>query len=218
MRSLKLSNVAFSIVILAGTLLLSCKKTVINEVKVPDFSTLSSQFKEPPREYTTAPFFVWNAEITSEEIDKDLISFKNAGSSQVIIHPRPGLITEYLSDNWFKLYQHAVEKGKELGMDIWIYDENSYPSGFAGGHVPDEMPESYNKGQGLIMTKFETLPDTCSKYFLCLKEEDGVYKDITASLLNEKGKKGVFLLFSKTYYKKSDWYGVFRMLISFTPE
>src|SRR5450759_2510357 len=209
MKSLKLSNVAFSIVILTGTLLLSCKKTVINEVKVPDFSTLSSQFKEPPREYTTAPFFVWNAEITNEEIDKDLISFKNAGSSQVIIHPRPGLITEYLSDNWFKLYQHAVEKGKELGMDIWIYDENSYPSGFAGGHVPDEMPESYNKGQGLIMTKFETLPDTCSKYFLCLKEEDGVYKDITASLLNEKGKKGVFLLFSKTYYKKSDWYGGF---------
>ena len=208
MRSLKLIIAT----IIIGMLILpfnSCKKTVINEVKVPDFSTLSSQFNEPPREYTTAPFFVWNAEITSEEIDKDLISFKNAGSSQVIIHPRPGLITEYLSDNWFKLYQHAVEKGKELGMDVWIYDENSYPSGFGGGHVPDEMPESYNKGQGLIMTKFETLPDTCNKYFLCLKEEDGVYKDITTSLSNEKSKKGKYFLFSKTYYQKSDWYGGF---------
>jgi alpha-L-rhamnosidase len=190
-------------------ILYSCKKTITNEIKVPDFPTLLSQFREPPREYTTAPFFVWNSEITSEEIDKDLISFKNAGSSQVIIHPRPGLITEYLSENWFELYQHAVEKGKELGMDIWIYDENSYPSGFAGGHVPDEMPESYNQGQGLNMTRFEILPDTCNKYFLCLKEENGTYKDITALLQNEKGKTGKYLLFSKTYNGKSDWYGGF---------
>ena len=94
------------LVLLTGLIILySCKKTVINEVKVPDFATLSSQFTDPPREYTTAPFFVWNADINSEEIDKDLVSFKNAGSSQVFIHPRPGLITEYLSENWFELYQ-----------------------------------------------------------------------------------------------------------------
>ena len=187
----------------------SCKKNLINEVKVPDFATLSSQFREPPREYTTAPFFVWNAEVTKEEINNDLLSFKNAGSSQVIIHPRPGLITEYLSENWFELYQYTVEKGKELGMNVWIYDENSYPSGFAGGHVPDEMPESYNQGQGLKMTKFETLPDTCDKYYLCLKEDNGVYTDITGSLPNEKGKTGKYFLFSKTYNRKSDWYGGF---------
>ena len=187
----------------------SCKDNLPNEVKVPDFTTLSSQFKEPPREYTTAPFFVWNAEITKEEIDSFLISFKNAGSSQVFVHPRPGLITEYLSENWFELYQHTVEKGKELGMDIWIYDENSYPSGFAGGHVPDEMPESFNQGQGLIMTKVETLPDSCEKFYLCLKEENGIFTDITSSLSSEKAKKGSYLLFSKTYNGKSDWYGGF---------
>ena len=187
----------------------SCKKSVVNEVKVPDFATLSSQFNAPPKEYTTAPFFVWNAEITTDEIDKDLISFRNAGSSQVFIHPRPGLITEYLSENWFNLFQHAVEKGKELGMNIWIYDENSYPSGFGGGHVPDEMPESYNKGAGLKMIKAGVLPDTCNKFYLILKEEDGTYKDITASLSDEKGKKGKYFLFSKTYFEKSDWYGGF---------
>jgi len=187
----------------------SCKETIINEVKVPDFVTLSAQFNEPAREYTTAPFFVWNAEITKEEIDRDLLSFKNAGSSQVIVHPRPGLITEYLSENWFELYQHTVEKAKELGMNVWIYDENSYPSGFAGGHVPDEMPESFNQGQGLIMTKSETLPDSCNKYYLCLKEEMGTYIDITASLTNEKGKTGKYFLFLKTYNEKSDWYGGF---------
>jgi hypothetical protein len=198
------------IIFLTGLIIFySCKKTAINEVRVNDFASLSSQFSDPPRQYTTAPFFVWNGDITADEIDKDLVSFKNAGSSQVFIHPRPGLITEYLSEKWFELYQHAVEKGKELGMNIWIYDENSYPSGFGGGHVPDEMPESYNKGQGLDMTKVDILPDTCDKYYLCLKEMDGTYKDITSSLSNEKGKKGNYFLFSKTYNAKSDWYGGF---------
>ena len=208
MKSFRIKNVSVIFLILTfAAILNSCKKTAVNEVKVSDFATLKSQFKNPPAEYTTAPFFVWNAYITSDEIDKDLISFKNAVSLQVFIHPRPGLITEYLSESWFKLYQHAVEKGKEHGMNIWIYDENSYPSGFGGGHVPAEMPESYNKGQGLQMLKFEILPDTCNKYFLCLKEENGIYRDITASLNNEKGKPGKYFLFSKTYNIKSDWYG-----------
>jgi hypothetical protein len=210
MKSFRSTNLPVLLMIFIFIIILySCKENVINEVKVPDYATLSSQFSDPPREYTTAPFFVWDADITTEEIDKDLVSFKDAGSSQVFIHPRPGLITEYLSESWFRLYQHAIEKGKELGMDIWIYDENSYPSGFGGGHVPDEMPESYNKGQGLNMTKTEILPDTCDRYYLCLKEEDGAYRDITASLSAEKGKKGKYFLFSKTYYKKSDWYGGF---------
>jgi hypothetical protein len=192
-----------------AVILNSCKKTAINEVKVPDFKTLSSLFPEPPAEYTTAPFFVWNAEITKEEIDKDMNSFKNAGSSQVIVHPRPGLITEYLSGKWFELYKYTVEKGKELGMNVWIYDENSYPSGFGGGHVPAEMPESYNQGQGLNMSKADILPDSCSKYYLILKEVDGAYSDITASLTGEKGKSGKYYLFSKTYNGRSDWYGGF---------
>jgi hypothetical protein len=210
MKSVRIKNV-IAVISLAATLFFtsSCKKEAPAKVTIPDFAALSSQFSQPSKDFTTAPFFVWNAKITKEEILKFLTDFKNAGSSQVFVHPRPGLITEYLSADWFDLYKYTVEKGKELGMNVWIYDENSYPSGFAGGHVPAEMPESYNQGQGLVMAKFETLPDTCEKYFICLKEESGSYKDITSSLATEKGKTGNYLLFSKTYNGKSDWYGGF---------
>jgi hypothetical protein len=204
--TLKLTALAFSILFI---FFCSCKKTALPGVKVPDFPALSASFMDPPGEYTTAPFYVWDAEITKEEIDKHLVSFRNAGSLQVIIHPRPGLITEYLSDNWFELFRYAVDKGKELGMKIWIYDENSYPSGFGGGHVPFEMPESYNQGQGLEMLKAETFPGNTDKIFICLKEENGSFQDITSSLPDEKGKKGKYYLFTKTYNKKSDWYGGF---------
>jgi alpha-L-rhamnosidase len=212
MKSRRINQLILVLALMPGIFAInSCKKNVnqIDEIKVADFKTLSAQFKEPAKEYTTSPFFVWNADITKDEIDNFLNDFKKAGSSQVFIHPRPGLITEYLSDKWFDLYKHAVEKGKELGMNIWIYDENSYPSGFGGGHVPAQMPESYNQGQGLKMTRFETLPDTADKYYLCLKEVDGKYKDIGSSFSGEKGKTGKYLLFSKTYNGKSDWYGGF---------
>ena len=199
----------FLAILPAMLIISSCKKQPVTEIKVADFQTLVSQFNEPPKEYTTAPFYVWNAEINEDEIDRNLTSFRDAGTKQVFIHPRPGLITEYLSERWFSLFKHTIEKGKELGMDIWMYDENSYPSGFAGGHVPDAMPESYNQGQGLLMTKLNTLPDTCEKYYLCLKEENGNFTDITESLPEEKGKTGNYYLFSKTYNRKSDWYGGF---------
>jgi len=201
----KLSSLLFIII----SSFVSCKKTVVNKVKINDFRSLKAEFGTPSAEYTTAPFFVWNYKITKPEIDKFLNDFKAQGSLQVFVHPRPGLVTEYLSDEWFELFRYTVGKGKELGMKVWIYDENSYPSGFAGGHVPDQMPESVNQGQGLKMTRVETLPDTAEKYYLCLKEEDGKFDNITATVQSDKGKTGKYLLFSKTYNGKSDWYGGF---------
>ena len=204
--SFKLASLIF--IVIAS--FVSCKETLVNEVKINDFRSLKAEFGTPSAEYSTAPFFVWNYKITKEEIEKFLNDFKEQGILQVFVHPRPGLITEYLSDEWFELFRYTVDKGKELGMKVWIYDENSYPSGFGGGHVPDRMPESVNQGQGLRMSRVEMLPDTAEKYFLCLKEEaDGKFTDITATATSEKGKPGKYVLFTKTYNSKSDWYGGF---------
>ena len=202
---IKLSLLLFAVLVCIS----SCKKTTVNEIKINDFAGLSAEFKTPSAEYTTAPFFVWNYKITREEIDSFMNDFKEQGIAQVFIHPRPGLITEYLNGEWFDLFKYTVEIGKELGMKVWIYDENSYPSGFAGGHVPDQMPESFNQGQGLRMTKVETLPDTADRFFLCLKEDNGSYLDITSAIDSEKGKTGNYFLFTKTYHGKSEWYGGF---------
>ncbi len=210
---MKSSSKNFNIsMLLSGALILlivSCKKTTVNEIMINDFPSLSAEFGSPPPEYTTSPFLVWNYKITKEEINNFLQDFKKQGSLQVFIHPRPGLITEYLSGEWLELFRYTVEKGRELGMKIWIYDENSYPSGFGGGHVPDRMPESFNKGQGLAMIQAEILPDTAASYFLCLKEDGKRFRDITSSLAEHRGKPGKYFLFTKTYYGRSDWYGGF---------
>jgi hypothetical protein len=189
--------------------------TFCNSIKKSDkesinhFEALSKQFAEPAKEYGTAPLYVWNTVITRELIDSSLSDMKDKGFGGVFVHPRPGLVTEYLSEEWFDLFRYTVDKGKQLGMNTWIYDENSYPSGFAGGHVPAQMPESYNQGKGLRLTKVEVLPDDLSSCFICLKEENSQFIDITDKLQDEKEKKGNYYLFSKTYDGNSPWYGGF---------
>ena len=167
------------------------------------FEKLRKEFADPPRAFRPAPLWVWNTRVTRADIDRMLGDFKAQGFGGAFVHPRPGLVTEYLSDEWFDLYKYSVEKGKELGLDIWIYDENSYPS----GHVPAQMPESYDQGQGRALTKTALPPADAGKYFLCLKKEGGTFRDITADTGRYKDVPGEYYLYEKTYYGRSGWHG-----------
>ncbi|MFB3920739.1 MAG: glycosyl hydrolase [Terriglobia bacterium] len=103
---------------------------------------LRRNFQDPPNEFRPAPLWVWNDEMDPERIKEQLRQFKQQGMGGVFIHPRPGLMTEYLGDEWFRLWRLALDESKRLGLLCNIYDENSYPSGFAGGHVPSLAPDT----------------------------------------------------------------------------
>jgi hypothetical protein len=96
---------------------------------------LAKQFKSPPSEYRPMPLWVWNGDVTEFRIVEMLDQFHANGIGGVFIHPRPGLITEYLSERWFDLWGFALRECKKRGMECHVYDENSFPSGFAGGHT-----------------------------------------------------------------------------------
>ncbi len=51
------------------------------------------------------------------------------------IHSRTGLAFDYLSDEFMNLVKLCNEKAKEEDMLCWLYDEDRWPSGFAGGYV-----------------------------------------------------------------------------------
>jgi hypothetical protein len=187
-----------------------CKAQQEKEIsKINDFASLQAKLQDPPSEYRSTPLWDWNDKITEEEIDFHLKKFKEGGLGGIFVHPRPGLITEYLSEDWNHLFDYTVKKGKELGMTVWIYDENSYPSGFAGGHVPAEMPDSYNHGTGLSCQVQDLLKTDTTRYEIVVKLENGQFKDITSSLKEEQGRPGKYYLFTKTFGKKSYWQGNF---------
>lgn len=200
-------NITGIILLLAATL--ACSKKPIQE-GIQTTAELKQLFADPPSEYRSAPLWDWNEQITEEGIDFQLKEFKKVGIGGVFVHPRPGLLTEYLSDDWFYLFDYTVQKGKELGMKVWIYDENSYPSGFAGGHVPAEMPDSYKNGTGLSLEIQQQLNVVVSDTLVVvMKKTDSGFADITAAVDQEKGQRGTYYVFRKTYPGKSPWYGGF---------
>lgn len=188
-------------------LIISCQKPFRKGEQVTSFSRLSDFFGNPPMEYRTQPFWVWNDSVTREIIDERLKDYKEMGFGGLFIHPRYGLITEYLGKDWNELVAYAVEKAKTLGLQIWIYDENSFPSGFAGGHVPAEMPESWNEGVSVLCSRQDKLAlDTGTYYFQVLKKEKSDYVDITVDTSKYRGKRGDFVLLSKGFFGRSKWY------------
>jgi len=106
-------------------------------------------FSSPSPAYGPAPLLVFNDEHEGEagegRISRVLEDHKRIGYGGVFLHPRPGLMTEYLSPRWFALIRHAVRECRRLGLVPYLYDENSYPSGFAGGHVPARVPEARSR-------------------------------------------------------------------------
>lgn len=51
------------------------------------------------------------------------------------IHVRTGLGTEYLGEEYMRVVKSCVDKAESLGMLAWLYDEDRWPSGSAGGLV-----------------------------------------------------------------------------------
>lgn len=92
-------------------------------------------FLTPQNEYKGMPFWCWNGKLDKKVLLNQLKDFKEMGMGSVFFHSRTGLETPYLESEWFDLINACAEKTKELGMKAWIYDEDRWPSGTAGGRV-----------------------------------------------------------------------------------
>jgi hypothetical protein len=178
--------------------------------KINDFESIKQEFKSPSARFMTATFWAWNGKITREKIEFQLEKMHEQHIGGVFVHPRPGMITEYMSDEYYEMVDYALKKAEELGMYLWLYDENSFPSGFAGGHVQAEMPESYKQGKGLRMRQTKCIePSDTGWIYLAVERQESGFKDITASLEQNIGKPGDFFLFRKTANEPSDGTGGF---------
>jgi hypothetical protein len=163
-------------------------------------------FANPPREYSSAPLWVWNELMTEDQVADTLRDLAAQKVKQVFVHPRPGLMTPYLSADWFRMWKIALREAERLDMNLWIYDENSYPSGFAGGFVPEAMPES--RGRGLGMRESKGTPkwqaDTLAVFLLTGQG----YEDVTARVrAGQELPQARYLEISILRAGQGAWYG-----------
>ncbi len=101
---------------------------------------LIKQISEHSIEYGSIPFWSWNDKLNPEELRRQIRNMKELEMRGFFMHARGGLETEYMSEEWFECINACIDEAKKLGMEAWAYDENGWPSGFAGGKVL-ENPE-----------------------------------------------------------------------------
>ncbi len=98
-----------------------------------DLKEIKEIFASPSAEYRGKPFWSWNGELRGEELVRQAHIMKEMGLGGYFMHSRAGLITEYLGDEWFRLINLVADTAEADGMETWLYDEDRYPSGSAGG-------------------------------------------------------------------------------------
>ncbi|MDD3886886.1 MAG: hypothetical protein PHI35_08435 [Victivallaceae bacterium] len=95
----------------------------------------SEIIKKRPAEFRGAPFWAWNDKLEPAELKRQVAVMHEMGFGQFFIHSRIGLGTEYLGREWFDAVRLSIAEAKKFGMKVWIYDEDRWPSGTAGGAV-----------------------------------------------------------------------------------
>lgn len=97
-------------------------------------------FADPPKKYRNAPFWSWNDRLEPKELVRQIAIMDEQGWGGFFMHARAGLQTRYLSAEWMECVRVCVEEARRRGMHAWLYDEDRWPSGFAGGVVPAQGP------------------------------------------------------------------------------
>lgn len=127
-------------------------KDVIMKAKTD--KSVEEMFTNPTAKYRGIPFWSWNCKVTKEMIDTQLEIFKRMGFGGVDIHPRAGLDITYLGEEYMEMVAYTVKRCKELGLVCWLYDEDRFPSGAAGGIVTKNFRF---RGRYLLLTERKRL-------------------------------------------------------------
>jgi len=122
----------------------------MNNTQIQDFS--QNEFNNPDKGNNLIYTWIWNEPVNTEIIDTQLEEFAQAGIKGIYILPMPkefrpatmktSMTPEYLSEEFFKCVKHALDKGSELNMELWLYDEAGWPSGGACGKTISQNPKA----------------------------------------------------------------------------
>lgn len=159
-------------------------------------------FLNPGACYRGTPFWSWNTLMTKEMIEEQIGLFQRMGMGGFHVHVRVGLRNQYMSDEFLELVRFCNEKAKEKGMLCWLYDEDRYSSGIAGGEV---TKNKYYRARWLKLTvhRDEKMDDFLLKAY-DITVESGCLKKASVIKPDEKA-EGVKWYLYLELAKESPW-------------
>ena len=176
--------------------------------------------------YKPIPFWSWNDELDEKELTNQIEWMHENGIGGFFMHARGGLTTPYLGEKWFNCVRSCLKKAKELNMEAYAYDENGWPSGFAGGKLLEDesnrdmyLSYEYGKYDSNAAASFDVSGDSIKKVE-CGDNVLNVYTHVstsTADILNKDVVKK-FIELTHEKYKENDIYGNLRGFFTDEPQ
>ncbi|MCM8817875.1 MAG: hypothetical protein NC915_00075 [Candidatus Omnitrophica bacterium] len=181
------------------------------------------EIKKPGSKFRGAPFWAWNGKLDPDELRRQIRIMKEMGLGGFFMHSRVGLDTPYLSKEWFECINACADEGEKIGMFAFLYDEDRWPSGAAGGLVTKN--KKYRM-RHLVMTVTEDVRKIkYSKNTLAIfiaDFEGDLIKNYRKIKKNEKVSeilnKEKILLFNLEIARESPWYNGYTYLDTLNPE
>ena len=85
---------------------------------------IKKEFKNPPSIYRSAPFWSWNCKLDPTELCRQIEIFKKMGFGGFYMHPRDGLDTEYLSEEFMDAVKKCADKAEK--EDIYVFSPHYF--------------------------------------------------------------------------------------------
>lgn len=171
---------------------------------------LKKTFENPPVDFRGIPFWSWNDKLHPDEISRQITEMKEQGMGGFFMHSREGLETKYMSNEWMECIKKAVETAKYEGLRAWLYDEDRWPSGAAGGLVPEKGGDDFRaKAIELKRIKEDFIPHKDLLALFSLKFEGNYLKfaerldQNSVSTLNDDD---YIIAFERKISCKSEWF------------
>ena len=86
--------------------------------------------------------FLWVRNEKTEKIFREIDAIKETTDAFVIeSRPRKGEESDFGTEKWFLRIGDILAYAQKLGMSVWILDDKSFPTGFAGGAILGKYPQ-----------------------------------------------------------------------------
>ncbi len=170
------------------------------------------EFINPGKEYRPSPFWSWNNRLDPEELRWQVREFADKGFGGYFMHSRVGLATPYLSDEWMECIGACLEEGRRVDVESWLYDEDKWPSGFAGGMVPAKGDEYRSKKLVMKRLKREGLeeaiadPSNIAVFQITFNSDGSIKSSRRVKSSDDVEGEGELFTFKVEVTGKSNWF------------
>ncbi|KAK2047273.1 family 2 glycoside hydrolase [Colletotrichum somersetense] len=102
-------------------------------------------FKRPTSEYRGCPLWQWNSKLEKKRLLRQIDHLKDMGMGGFHVHVQTGLNTEPNASEVMDRVRDCVEYAQSKGMLAYLWDDDRWPSGVAGGKLVEHYPEQETK-------------------------------------------------------------------------